>query len=101
MYVDATDDFRLWEALLSGALVFVDQMAILDWMPHSFKHKEHLIFYNPTNQTEFENLLEYYVRNEAKAELIGLRGYKHTLAHHRTTDRVSYILNNIEDKLEL
>ena len=101
MYVDATDDFRLWEALLSGALVFVDQMAILDWMPHSFKHKEYLIFFDPTNQTEFENLLEYYVRNEAKAESIGLRGYKHTLAYHMTTDRVSYILNNIEDKLEL
>jgi len=94
-------DFRLWEALLSGALVFVDRMAILDWMPHSFQHEKHLIMYDPMNQTEFENLLEYYVKNEAEAEAIGLRGYEHTLAHHMTTDRVSYILNNIESKLEL
>jgi len=94
-------DFRLWEALLSGALVFVDRMAILDWMPHSFQHKKHLIMYDPMNQTEFENLLEYYVENEAEAEAIGLRGYDHTLAHHMAEDRVSYILNNIESKLKL
>jgi len=98
---DWEGDFRLWEALLSGALVFVDKMAILDWIPHPFKHKEHLIFYDPANRTEFENLLEYYVSNEAEAESIGLRGYEHTAHHHMTTDRVSYILDNIEDKLEL
>jgi len=96
-----TGDFRLWEALLSGALVFVDEMAILHWMPHSFKHKKHLIVYDPTNQTEFDNLLEYYVMNEAEAEAIGRSGYEHTLAHHMTTDRVSYILDNIESKLKL
>jgi len=76
-------------------------MAILDWMPHSFQHKKHLIMYDPMNQTEFENLLEYYVENEAEAEAIGLRGYDHTLAHHMAEDRVSYILNNIESKLKL
>ena len=82
-------------------LKYVDEMAILHWMPHSFKHKKHLIMYEPTNQTEFDNLLEYYVMNEAEAEAIGRSGYEHTLAHHMTTDRVSYILDNIESKLKL
>eukprot|EP00985_Skeletonema_marinoi_P006850 scaffold2996_cov122-Skeletonema_marinoi.AAC.1 len=51
-------DFRLWEALLSGALVMVDKMAIPHWMPHPFVHKKHLIFYDTTNQSEFNSLLE-------------------------------------------
>jgi len=53
-------DFRLWEALLSGALIFVDKMTTLDWLPHPFVHKKHLIFHDSTNQTEFDELLGYY-----------------------------------------
>ncbi len=75
-------------------------MAILDWMPHPYRHGEHLVMYDPTNRTEFERLLEYYVGNEAEALAIGVRGYEHTLAHHMTSDRVSCILSSIESKLE-
>ena len=92
-------DFRLWESLLSGALVFVDKMKILDMMPYPFEHKKHLIFYDSTNQTEFNELLSYYVEHEDEARDIAMAGYQHTLNHHMPKDRVSYILSKIEGKL--
>jgi len=94
-------DFRLWEALLSGALVMVDQMAIPNWMPHPFVHKKHLVFFDTRNQTEFNSLLEYYVKHEDEARQIGKAGYNFVLEHHMAKDRVSYILDNIESRLVL
>ena len=74
-------DFRLWEALLSGALVMVDKMTIPDWMPHPFVHKKHLVYYDTRNQTEFNSLLEYYVKHEDEARRIGEAGYNLSLIH--------------------
>lgn len=93
-------DFRLWESLMSGALVMVDRMAILDMMPYPLKHKKHLVFYDSNNQTEFVELLEYYVKNEDEARQIGEAGYRYVLDHHMPKDRVSYILDKIESKIE-
>jgi hypothetical protein len=94
-------DFRLWEALLSGAMVMVDRMAIPNFMPHPFVHKKHLVYYDPRNQTEFEELLEYYVMNTEEAKKIGEAGYQFVLNHHMPKDRVEYILSKIQDKLVL
>ena len=92
--------FRLWEALLSGALVMVDRMAIPDFMPFPLEHGKHLVFYDSNNQTEFDELLEYYVNNEEEARQIGEVGYHYVLDHHMPKDRVSYILDKIESKME-
>ena len=94
-------DFRLWEALLSGALVMVDKMAIPLWMPHPFVHKKHLVYYDTTNQSEFNSLLEYYIEHEDEARRIGEAGYNFVLEHHMPIDRVSYILDNIESRIVL
>jgi len=93
-------DFRLWEALMSGALVMVDRMAIPGFMPNPFKHRKHIIFYDSNNQTEFNELLDYYVKNEDEAKQIGGTGYRHVLDHHMPKDRVSYIIDKIESKIE-
>lgn len=94
-------DFRLWEALLSGALVMVDKMVIPQWMPHPFVHKKHLVFYDTRNQSEFNSLLEYYIEHEDEARQIGEAGYNFVLEHHMSKDRVSYILDQIESRLVL
>ncbi len=94
-------DFRLWEALLSGALVMVDKMAIPQWMPHPFVHKKHLVFYDTRNQSEFNSLLEYYIEHEDEARRIGEAGYNFVLKHHMSKDRVSYILDKIESRIVL
>lgn len=93
-------DFRLWESLLSGAMVMVDRMAIPEFMPHPFIHKKHLVYYDPNNQTEFNELLDYYVKNEAEARKIGEAGYNFVLDHHMTSDRVSYILDMVRSKIK-
>ena len=91
---------RLWESLLSGAMVMVDRMAIPEFMPHPFIHKKHLVYYDPNNQTEFNNLLDYYVKNEVEARTIGEAGYNFVLDHHMTSDRVTYILDNVRSKIK-
>ena len=94
-------DFRLWEALLSGAMVMVDRMDIPEWMPHPFEHKKHLVYYDTRNQSEFNELLEYYIKHEDEARRIGEAGYQFVLDHHMAKDRVSYILDNIESRIVL
>lgn len=79
----------------------VDRMAIPNFMPHPFVHKKHLVYYDPRNQTEFEELLEYYVMNTEEAKKIGEAGYQFVLNHHMPKDRVEYILSKIQDKLVL
>ena len=94
-------DFRLWESLLSGALVMVDRMVIPNYMPHPFVHGKHLVYYDTRNQTEFNELLEYYVEHEEEARRIGEAGYKFVLEHHMPKDRVSYVLDKIESRIVL
>lgn len=94
-------DFRLWEALLSGAMVMVDRMVIPEWMPHPFIHKKHLVYYDTRNQTEFNELLEYYTEHEEEARKIGEAGRQFVLDHHMSLDRVSYILDKIENRIVL
>lgn len=94
-------DFRLWEALLSGAMVMVDRMDIPKWMPHPFIHKKHLVYYDTRNQTEFNELLEYYTEHEEEARKIGEAGRQFVLDHHMAKDRVSYIMDKIENRIVL
>ena len=91
-------DFRLWEGLSSGAMVMVDRMAILDYMPNALEDKKHLVFYDSTNLTNFEELLGYYVHHKEEAQMIGEAGYRFVVEHHMTTDRVTYILDTLESK---
>ena len=94
-------DSRLWESLMSGALVMVDHMAIPNFMPYPLVHKKHLVYYDSTNQTEFNELLEYYVEHEDEARQIGEAGRRHVMDHHMPKDRVTYILDTIKSKIEL
>lgn len=91
---------RLWESLMSGAMVMVDRMAIPEFMPHPFIHKKHLVYYDPNNQTEFNELLDYYVKNQDEARKIGLAGYNFVLDQHMAIDRVSYILDMVRSKIK-
>jgi hypothetical protein len=48
-------DFRLFEAMLSGALVFVDEMFAPS--PHPLRHGVHVVVYDTTDQAAFEDKL--------------------------------------------
>lgn len=79
----------------------VDRMVIPEWMPHPFIHKKHLVYYDTRNQTEFNELLEYYTEHEEEARKIGEAGRQFVLDHHMSLDRVSYILDKIENRIVL
>mmetsp|Transcript_3069 Transcript_3069/g.7246 ORF Transcript_3069/g.7246 Transcript_3069/m.7246 type:complete len:598 (-) Transcript_3069:184-1977(-) len=89
-------DFRLWEAFLSGALVMVDRMWILDFMPNPPIHGKHWVTYDPGNKTDFMTKLSYYSdpANIDEAEAIAKRGYEFVLRHHMAVNRVEYLLNH-------
>ena len=92
-------DFRLWESFLSGALVFIDEMVIQNWMPNPPIHGVHWISYDPTNRTDFTTKLHYYATHLQEAREIALAGYQHTLMYHMPTNRVEYILEHVKHKL--
>jgi len=89
---DWEGDFRLWESMLSGALVFVDHMYVMTLLPNRLEHKKHLILYNSQNQTEFNGLLHYYYTHPDEAAEIAAAGHLHTLKHHMPRHRVDWIL---------
>jgi hypothetical protein len=65
-------DFRLFEALAGGPLVFVDEMVVTK--DRGLKHKEHLIYYK--NLDELNEMLLYYLKNKEEAESIARNGHE-------------------------
>jgi len=87
-------DFRLWEAMASGALVFVDQMHVP--ISHPLRHKQHLILYDTLDKPEFFRLLHYYLTHPDEAREIALQGYLYAMKHHRSVTRLDYILRSAD-----
>lgn len=89
-------DSRLWEALASGALVFVDRMFA------RIKHKpidgEHLVFFDLTDEglEALEQKLVYYLANGSERARIGAQGREFVLAHHRSIHRANEIIHELE-----
>lgn len=87
---DWEGDFRLLEALSSGALVFVDHM--LTPYHHPLVDGEHLVYYDNTNQTDLVAKLSHALHHPRWARAVALRGYIHVLKHHRAVSWVDYIV---------
>ena len=85
-------DFRTWEAMASGALVFVDQMHVP--VAHPLVDGVHLIIYDNHDEGTFRAKLRYYLERPLEAQKIALRGYLHALRYHRTISRMDYILRS-------
>lgn len=83
-------DFRLWEALASGALIFVDPL----FVPHPFPliHEEHVIYFSNQDQADLVRKLDYYRSHPEEAARIAHNGYAHAMKHHRTVSMIDYVL---------
>lgn len=90
-------DFRLWEALGSGALVFVDQMHTP--LPDPLRHGEHVILFDTHDKAAFLRKLTYYLMHPFEAQRIALHGYLSSMRYHRTISRVDYILRSAHSLL--
>jgi len=87
-------DYRTWEALASGALVFVDKL--ITPLVHPLVDGEHCIFYDVGNLSELKEKLEHYAYHREKAETIARRGHEFVLKHHMAINRVQDILKMLK-----
>lgn len=89
-------DSRLWEAVASGALVFVDRMC--QPIPHPLVDGVHVIFYDLTDDgmKELERRILYYLSHDDERETIGRQGREFAVAHHRPINRVNGILEALD-----
>lgn len=90
---DWEGDFRLWESMASGALVFMDVMHTP--APFPLRHGETIILYSSHNESDFLSKLDYYMKHEEEARRIARNGYLHALRYHRTVNFIDYILKTI------
>lgn len=83
-------DFRLWESMCTGALIFVDPV----FVPHPFplQDKVHVVFFSNNDRDDLFRKLDYYRANPLEARKIAVQGYLHAMKYHRTVSMVDYIL---------
>ena len=87
---DWEGDFRLMEAMGSGALVFVDRMFVP--RPKELISHEHIVIYDNANKTEFFALLDKYRSDRTQARRVALAGYLHAMKYHRAANLIDYVL---------
>jgi hypothetical protein len=90
-------DFRLWEAMSSGALVFVDYMSIPEQFP--LVGGGHVVFYNNSNRADLWGKLDYYRAHPLESRRIAVNGYLHAMKHHRTVNLADYVLRTAHKAL--
>ena len=81
-------DYRLYEALASGALVFSDQMLLP--IENKLVNFKHLIIYK--NMNHLDKLLKYYLQNQDDLIRIANEGNNYALKHHQFKNIVYFII---------
>jgi hypothetical protein len=89
-------DYRLWESMLSGALVFVDHMTTMPLLPYPLLHERHCVFYNISDRAGFNKLLLHYWTHPLEARAIARAGHARVIRHHFPVNRVDYVLSKVE-----
>jgi hypothetical protein len=89
-------DSRLWEALASGALVFVDRLHAP--LQNPLVDGEHLIFYDLTEEgmEALERQILHYLGDDGERQRIAAQGRAFVLSHHRAVDRVDEIIDKLK-----
>ena len=93
---DWEGDFRLWESMATGALIFVDPI----FAPHPFPltDGEHLILFSNTNRTDLFGKLDFYRKHPEDARRIAINGYLQAMKYHRTVNMIDYVLRSAHVK---
>ena len=91
-------DARTWEAISSGALVFVDRMC--QPIPHPLVDGVHVIFYDLSEAgfEELERKIIYYLEHEEERARIGRQGRDFVLARHRSINRINEVIWELESR---
>lgn len=94
---DWDGDFRLFEALASGALVFTDELHTP--MPFPLRDGVHVVVYDSRDKQDFLAKLRYYMEHSDVAAKIAVNGLAFALTYHRPVSRVDYILRSLHEHL--
>lgn len=89
-------DFRLMEAIASGAMIMVDTMHVP--RPYPLIHGEHLIYYDDANRTDLYSKLDQYRSKQESSRRIAISGYLHCMKFHRAVNLIDYIFRTIHLK---
>ena len=91
-------DYRLYEAMASGALVLVDEIHVP--LARPFVDGVHLVVYDNHNASDLEAKLAYFLAHPREAAAIATHGLVHTLRYHRAVSRLDYILRTAHVQFE-
>jgi hypothetical protein len=86
-------DYRTWEALSTGTLVFVDKMKTPIVNP--LINKKHVVFYDRNDFFKLKNDILFYLNNLDLAKNISNEGYLYALKYHKPSDRINEILSHL------
>ena len=86
-------DYRLFEAISSGALVISDEM--LTPVVHPFIDHEHLVAYDRNDLRTLTSAIDRMLDDERLRSAIAQRGYEHAMRYHTTTNRIDEILDTV------
>ena len=86
-------DFRLCEAMASGALILVDQMFVP--RPYPLVHDQHVVVYDNSNKTDLFDKLDHYRRDRELARRVALTGYLHAMRYHRAANLMDYVFRTV------
>ena len=91
---DWEGDFRTWEAVASGALVFMDRHYAP--MPHAFVDGDEAAIYDNGDGPAFKARLGGALApgNASRTAEAGERGLRKALRHHRAVSRVDWLLRS-------
>tara|TARA_Y100000389_G_C17451862_1_gene515425 strand:- start:1011 stop:1868 length:858 start_codon:yes stop_codon:yes gene_type:complete len=86
-------DWRTWDSLSSGALVFVDIM--MTPIKNPLIDKKHVIFYNRKNLSELKEKLIFYLKNPDLCKSIAKEGCEYARKYHKPSNRIDEILSHL------
>jgi len=96
---DWEGDFRLMEAIASGALIFVDTMYVP--RPYPLLHGQHVVYYDNNNKTDVFEKLDFYRSKTELARRVAVNGYLHAMKFHRAANLIDYVFRTIHIKMAL
>lgn len=83
---DWEGDYRLFEALTTGSLVFCDEMS------DKMGFEEDIIWYSVENLKELEYKLRFFLNNQSKLQQLSESAFNKTKQKHISDSRVKFIL---------
>jgi len=93
------EDYRSWEALSSGALIFMDHPNTPS--QNYFEHGKHCFFFDGLNKKSIKKSINMakdllHGKGEDKRRKIALNGYNHAIKYHNSKARINFILKAIK-----